>query len=184
MTLAMKKVLSEITHAVDSTRLDGYSDFLELIKHDSQNVVCTGAGRVGLAMKGFAMRLSHLGVNTHFLGETIVPHTGSGDLLIVGSGSGSTPSILRNVEIAKSKGLSIGLITSAEVSPMKNLADATVLIQAPNKFSSQSDFRSVQPMTTLFEQTLSIFLDATVLDLMVKFGESSETMSGRHNVIE
>jgi hypothetical protein len=39
-------------------------------------------------------------------------------------------------------------------------------------------------MTTLFEQSLSIFLDSVVLDLMEKFGETSASMWARHNVIE
>ena len=180
----MARVVSEITEALAATTLDGYSDFLDLIKMDGGKIVCTGAGRVGLAMRGFTMRLSHLGLDAHFLGETVVPHTGPGDLLIVGSGSGSTGSILKLVEIAKSKGIRIGLITSTSSSPMRSLADASVLIHAPNKFSKGPESNSIQPMTTLFEQTLSIFLDATVLDLMNKFGETSASMWERHNAIE
>ncbi len=80
MSSSLEKVLAEISDAVKETRLEGYSEFLGTIKNDGSKIVCTGAGRVGLAMRAFAMRLNHLGLDAHFLGETIVPHTGPGDL--------------------------------------------------------------------------------------------------------
>ena len=184
MSSSLEKVIAEISHAINETHLEGYSEFLDIIKNDGSKIVCTGAGRVGLAMRGFAMRLNHLGIDAHFLGETIVPHTGPGDLLIVGSGSGSTGSILKLVEIAKSKGLRIALVTSAKSSPMRSLADASVDLNTPSKSSETSRVLSIQPMTTLFEQTLSIFLDSVVLDLMEKFGETTESMWSRYNAIE
>jgi len=184
MISSLEKVIAEISDAIQKTQLEGYSDFLSAIENSGSKIVCTGAGRVGLAMRGFTMRLNHLGIDAYFLGETIVPHTGPGDLLIVGSGSGSTASILKLVEIAKSKGLKIALVTSANTSPMRDLSDVSVLLHTPNKTPQSSELVSIQPMTTLFEQSISIFLDSVVLDLMEKFGETSASMWARHNVIE
>jgi 6-phospho-3-hexuloisomerase len=185
MTNSLEKIISELSNAILEIQLDGYSDFLNIIHNDGSKIVCTGAGRVGLAMRGFAMRLNHLGIDSHFLGETIVPHTGPGDLLIVGSRSGSTGSILKLVEIAKSKGIRIALVTSTKFSPMRSLANVSVVLSPPSSELSENSKRdSIQPMTTLFEQTLAIFLDSVVLDLMEKFGETTESMWGRHNVIE
>ena len=84
MSNSLAKVIAEISGAIQGTNLEGYSEFLSAINKDGSKIVCTGAGRVGLAMRGFAMRLNHLGIDAHVLGETIVPHTGPGDLLIVG----------------------------------------------------------------------------------------------------
>jgi len=184
MKNSMEIVLAEIERAVSNTIREGYSEFLDLFAKDKSKVICTGAGRVGLAMRGFAMRLSHLGLDAHFLGDTVVPNTGPGDLLLVGSGSGSTASILSLVEIAQEKGLRIGLITASPLSPMAKIAQSKVLLETPSKNSGKDFQNSVQPMTTLFEQTLGVFLDATVLDLMVKFDETTETMWKRHNAIE
>jgi hypothetical protein len=39
-------------------------------------------------------------------------------------------------------------------------------------------------MTTLFEQSLSILLDSFVLEIMKRTGETGESMTKRHNVIE
>ncbi|MGZ4892148.1 MAG: SIS domain-containing protein, partial [Halobacteriota archaeon] len=49
-----------------------------------------GAGRSGLVVKGFAMRLMHLGFNVYVVGETVTPAVETDDLLIVISGSGET----------------------------------------------------------------------------------------------
>jgi 6-phospho-3-hexuloisomerase len=180
----MNLVLAEISQAISNTDLEGYEEFLDLIKKDNTKVVCIGAGRVGLAMRGFAMRLGHMGIESYFLGDTTVPRTGLGDLMLVGSGSGSTASILKMVEVAHEKGLKIGLVTATENSPMGEIAKSKVILKTQLKNSEDDPLTSIQPMTTLFEQTLGIFLDATVLDLMVKFNETSETMLKRHNVIE
>jgi 6-phospho-3-hexuloisomerase len=67
---------------------------------------------------------------------------------------------------------------------MAKIAQSKVLLETPSKNSGKDFQNSVQPMTTLFEQTLGVFLDATVLDLMVKFDETTETMWKRHNAIE
>jgi 6-phospho-3-hexuloisomerase len=184
MSDSFQRVANEIARAVSNTQLNGYEDFLNLVNRDRTKIICTGAGRVGLSMRGFTMRLSHLGLNAYFLGETIVPHTGKGDLLLVGSGSGQTSSVLRTVEIAKSKELRVGLITASKESPMSKLSDACVVLNTPNKTLGKDSQTSIQPMTTLFEQTLAVFLDSVVLDLMKKFDENSETMWERHNAIE
>ena len=181
---SLKSILEELALSVSRSSLEGHAEFLNLFEKDGSKIICTGAGRVGLAMRGFAMRLMHLGFDSHFLGETIVPNLGSRDLLLVGSGSGSTKSILTLVEIAKAQELRIGLITATKKSPMRELATAVVELHSPNKYSDDPAMTSIQPMTTLFEQTLSIYLDATVLDLMQKFGESSASMWARHNSIE
>lgn len=60
----------------------------------AQKVFVTGAGRSGLMGKSFAMRLTHIGVKAYVIGETNTPSFTEEDLLIVGSGSGRTESLL------------------------------------------------------------------------------------------
>ena len=184
MKHSMSLILEELQRVATDSSEENYIDFLNMFQRGKTKVVCTGAGRVGLALRGFTMRLNHLGVEAYFLGETVVANTGLGDVLIVGSGSGGTSSILNVARIAKDKGLKVGLVTATEVSPMAEIADVKVLLRTPNKASKDNSLRSVQPMTTLFEQSLGIFFDATVLNLMKKFDETSDDMWKRHNVIE
>jgi len=51
-------------------------------------IVIHGLGREGLVMRGFAMRLMHLGLNAAVVGEMTTPPIGAGDLFLVCCGPG------------------------------------------------------------------------------------------------
>ena len=150
----------------------------------ANKIVVCGAGRVGMAIRGFGMRLGHLGLNAFTLGDSVVPGIGKGDLLFVASGSGETQTIYDLVEIGRKNGARIGLVTGNPESRMGKLADVIVKITAPSKTKAVDGFISIQPMTTLNEQSLGIFFDALVLDLMEKMGETHDTMWARHSNLE
>jgi D-arabinose 5-phosphate isomerase GutQ len=73
-------ILGEIEKVLNSSSFDQYKDFMESILN-ANKIVVFGAGRVGIAMRGFSMRLNHLGLKSFFLGDVNVPNTGVGDLL-------------------------------------------------------------------------------------------------------
>jgi len=179
----VEKVLEEI-----KTVLGGVEDLQveklteEIIK--ANKIVAVGAGRVGMAIRGFAMRLGHLGKKAWMIGDATVPGIGAGDLLVVASGSGETQTIFDLVEIAKKNKAKIVLVTGNPESRMGKLADAIVQIKAPSKTKPVEGFSSIQPMTTLNEQCLGVFFDAVVLLLMEKMGETHDTMWARHSNLE
>lgn len=150
----------------------------------ANKIIVCGAGRVGMAARGFAMRLGHLGLKAFMIGDATVPSIGSGDLFLVCSGSGETQTIYDLVEIAKKNDAKVVLITGNVFSRMGKLADAIVTVQAPSKVKPVEGFKSVQPMTTLNEQCLGIFFDAVVLELMASMNETHETMWARHSNLE
>lgn len=154
----------------------------EILK--ANKIVVCGAGRVGMAIRGFGMRLGHLGLQAFTLGDSTVPGIGAGDLLLVASGSGETQTIFDLVEIGKKNGARIGLVTGNPDSRMGKLADAMVKITAPSKTKAVEGFVSIQPMTTLNEQCLGIFFDGLVLELMEKMGETHDSMWARHSNLE
>jgi 6-phospho-3-hexuloisomerase len=157
----------------------------EILK--ARTIVLCGAGRVGMAARGFAMRLGHLGIKAYMLGDATVPAIKKRDLLIVCSGSGETQTIYDLTVIAKKTGARILLVSSYidhNKSRMAKLADIVMVINAPSKLKKIKGFSSVQPMTTLNEQSLQIFFDALVLLLMEKLQESDESMHARHSVLE
>lgn len=150
----------------------------------AKKIIVCGAGRVGMATRGFAMRLGHLGLNAFTLGDSTVPSIGKGDLFIVSSGSGETQTIYDLVSIAKNNKAKILLVTGDPKSRMGKIADVVVKINAPSKTKLVDGFSSAQPMTTLNEQCLGIFYDAVVLELMEKMEETHETMWKRHSNLE
>jgi 6-phospho-3-hexuloisomerase len=109
---------------------------------------------------------------------------GHGDLMVVGSGSGATKSIVGLAEIALGQDLRIALLTATRESPLSQMAHAAVVLNCPSKNSEAGSIKSQQPMTTLFEQAAQIYLDSVVLDLMAMLSVSADEMEMRHNVIE
>ena len=150
----------------------------------SEKIVCCGAGRVGMAIKGFAMRLGHFGFNAYQLGDTTVPSIGENDLFIVASGSGETKTILELVKIAKANGSFVFLISGNPNSSMGKIANSVLKISAPSKTKEIEGLKSIQPMTTLNEQSLGILFDAIVLEIMEKTGETHDSMWNRHSNLE
>lgn len=174
------KEIDQVLSSVDDVQVEKL--VTEILK--AKKIVVCGAGRVGMAIHGFGMRLGHLGLQSFTLGDSTVPGIGKGDLLLVASGSGETQTIYDLVEIGKKNGARIGLVTGNPESRMGKLADAIVQITAPSKTKAVEELTSIQPMTTLNEQSLGIFFDALVLDLMEKMGETHDTMWARHSNLE
>ncbi len=152
---------------------------------DAQRIFVAGAGRSGLAMKSFAMRLMHLGFDTYVVGETVTPSITEKDVLLIGSGSGSTSSSVSSANKADAIGATIYLITIDENSPIAQVAEVILTLPAPTpKIDRDLGFRSAQPMGSLFEQSLLLTLDAIILLLMERTEKTPESMFTRHANLE
>jgi len=178
------EVLVELERTLGAISPDAAAQLVERIV-GARKILVAGAGRSGLAVKGFAMRLMHMGFNAYVVGETVTPNFTADDLLLVGSGSGETGSLVHMAKKAREIGGGIALITIFPQSSIGRLADVTVRIPAPTpKVSADSGWVSIQPMGTLFEQSLSIFLDLTILRLMERAAKDSAGMFKRHANLE
>ena len=179
INLILKEIASVLSHV-------SQKDSDELINTilTSKKIVVCGAGRVGMAIRGFGMRLGHFGLNAFTIGDSTVPSIGKGDLLIVASGSGETQTIYDLVTIASKNGATIAAVTANPESRIAKLSNVKVIINAPSKTKAVEGIVSMQPMTTLNEQSLGIFFDAIVLKMMDKINETHETMWARHSNLE
>jgi 6-phospho-3-hexuloisomerase len=146
------------TAAVSSTQVENLVQQLL----DVDRIFVCGMGRSGFAMRGLAMRLSHLGIATHFVGEVTTPPIGPRDLLLLGSGSGGTASLVNHAQTAAKVGARVSLFTVDSGSPLGRLSVETngviVTLPAPTPKlegggASCGAVPSAQPMGTLFEQT-------------------------------
>lgn len=154
----------------------------------ARRVFVTGAGRSGLVMRSFAMRLAHLGLQVHVVGETTSPAIQLGDLLLIGSGSGLTDRLILYAGKASETGARVAAATADPSSPAARLADVIVVIPAPTPKSSKKTVGqepgSRQPMGSLFEQSLGVMLDACVMLLMARLDETGRSMFARHANLE
>ncbi|ALS20649.1 6-phospho-3-hexuloisomerase [Paenibacillus naphthalenovorans] len=150
----------------------------------SRKIFVAGAGRSGLMMKSFAMRLMQMGFEAYVVGETVTPNLEKGDLFIIGSGSGETKSLVPMAQKAKSLEGTVATITISPDSTIGTLSDIIVKLPGSPKDRSDGGYITIQPMGALFEQTLLLFCDAVILKLMEKKGLDSGTMFGRHANLE
>jgi len=178
-----EEILGEISSVLKKINQDEIKNLIDLISN-SKTIVTCGAGKVGMAIKGFSMRLGHFGYKSFHIGDTTLPSIGEGDLFIIASGSGETQTIYDLTKIAKSNNAIVFAITSNLQSRIGLLSDAFLLLDAPSKTKKVDGFISIQPMTTLNEQCLTILFDSIVLNIMDATGETHDTMWNRHSNLE
>ncbi|WP_085524517.1 6-phospho-3-hexuloisomerase [Tuberibacillus sp. Marseille-P3662] len=151
---------------------------------ESKNIFTAGAGRSGLMAKAFTMRLYHMGLDAFVVGETVTPAMEQDDLLIVASGSGGTKSLLAMAEKAKATGGTTAAATIFPDSPLGSMADLTLTIPGAPKDQQDGGYDTIQPMGSLYEQTLLLTFDAIILRIMEKRGLNSSGMYSRHANLE
>ena len=181
----VEQILAEVTICTRQVSVENLAQAVALIALSSR-IFVAGAGRSGLCMQALGMRLMHLGKNVYVVGETTTPGIAAKNLLILGSGSGRTASLLAMARQARSHDAKVLLFTTDATSPMAELADQLVVIPAPSSGTNERerDHSSIQPMGTLFEQSLLIVCDSLILELMRQIGVNAAQMFERHANLE
>ncbi len=160
------EILNELEGAikkVDPSQTEALAD--EIIA--ANKIFVAGTGRSLLMIRGLAMRLMHLGFKAYVVGETITPAIEPGDLLIIGSGSGETGTLVTMAGKAKKVGAKLALITIYPDSSIGRLADLIVhIVAATTKSDKNSGTRSIQPGANMFEQSMLLLCDATVIRII------------------
>ncbi|MGW9111776.1 6-phospho-3-hexuloisomerase [Microbacterium sp. NPDC055683] len=149
----------------------------------ADRVFVLGLGRSGIALRALAMRLMHLGIEAHVVGETTAPAVRPGDVLVVASGSGTTASVVRSTEKAASLGVRIVVLTAAPGSPLAAASDLVVAVPAAVK-TDHGGSASRQYAGSLFEQAVLVVGDALFHALWTASGTSAEELWTRHANLE
>lgn len=179
---AMDAIIEEHLELVKQFDFDELGSLIAPIKN-ARSIFLIGMGRSGLMMQAAAMRLMHLGFKAYVVGETTTPAIGEGDLLIAGSGSGTTASVLRAAKTAKEEKADVISFTTDETSALAEIADHIVIIPAAQKEEHHNKI-SDQYAGSLFEQGLLLFFDALIQTLWKVDGSSAETLYKRHSNLE
>jgi 6-phospho-3-hexuloisomerase len=177
-------ILAELSRTL--TRISD-EDTKELVENiiNSGRIFITGKGRSGFIMKYFAIRLMQIGFEVHVLGDATTPAIKAGDMLIVGSGSGETGSLVVTTASAKKLGAKVALITMYGNSTIAGNADSVLVIPAKgSKFDKDADSDSRQPMCNLFEQSLLIFLDSLTMIIIDNQKIDKKLLYERHANLE
>lgn len=178
------KIINEIEKSLIEVDNTGLEELVQQILL-GQRIFIAGLGRTGLIMRCFAMRLMHLGFNVNIVGDVTSPSLNEKDLLLIGSGSGETSSLVSISSIAKKIGAKIILFTINRSSSIGQLASLKLCIPGVSpKLKNNTKHKSVQPMGSLFEQSLFLTLETLILILMEKKKINSELMYNNHSNLE
>ena len=186
------QVMREIDQVLNSITDQDVNKLISLIcdvfKRPTGKVCGFGAGRMGYGLRAFMMRLNHLGIPAYFIGDTFIPPLDENDIFIVTSGSGETRSVLKYLEIAKEKGVRTLAITGNRESTMAKLADYSIVFKSSNGGLNSADnenkINSIQPMTSLNEQSMFIFFDIISVMLIRTIGIKKEDEKKFHFNVE
>jgi 6-phospho-3-hexuloisomerase len=165
---------------VDPDSLDALVDELE----KARKVFCLGAGRSGILLQAFCMRLNHLGFEAYMAGGLPCPPVGDGDLIVVASGSGKTRSVTAVLDQGRSAGARVAIFTARRPTTRAMSTEVTILIPAPSSLINAGSTRSQQPMRTLFEQVFFLLCESVICCLKAKKGIGEAEMAERHANLE
>ena len=179
MIQLLHEIVNEIEGVLDKVEEEQLEAFMKELKKD-RRVFVDGEGRSGFSAKGFAMRLMHLGYTVFFVGETITPAVGEGDVFVAVSGSGKSANVLHDSKSAKEKGCTLVAVTSKADSPLAALADQVLVVPGTVKADSGEQRSSIQLLSSLFDQSLHIVLDALCLMLSRRDHTANEEATKAH----
>jgi 6-phospho-3-hexuloisomerase len=153
----------------------------ELLK--ARRIACYGVGREGLMMRALCMRLMHLGLAAHMVGDMTTPALGQGDLLVVSAGPGTFSTVKALAGVAHSAGVRVAAVTAQPAGEVPSAADAVIHLRSQTMANDKGG-TSVLPMGSLYEAAMLIFFDIVSIVLRERTGQTMEGMRARHTNLE
>jgi len=150
----------------------------------ARRIACYGVGREGLMMKALCMRLMHLGLNAHVVGDMTTPPIGPGDLLMVSAGPGAFSTVLALLGVAKQSGSRTLVVTAQPEGEAAKQADVVIHLPAQTMANDQIAPASLLPMGSLYEAAQLLFFDLISILLREKMSQTPEEMRQRHTNLE
>lgn len=181
--------INKVLNSFDDNVVENFINKIIEIKNKGGKICGFGAGRMGYGLKAFMMRLNHIGIPAYFIGDTFIPPMNENDLFIVTSGSGETKSVFNMLEIAKTKAnMQTCAITGNIESTMAKFADMSIVFKPSNGGLNSKDndqkINSIQPMTSLNEQSMFVFFDIIAVRLIQELGIKKEDEKKFHFNVE
>ena len=171
--------LEAIADAVDPGAFDALIEELRT----ARRIALHALGREGLMMRALAMRLFHLGLPVHVVGDMTTPPLLAGDLLVTSAGPGALETTAALMRIVRQAGGRVVLLTAEPAAALAPLADRVVLIPARTMARPSSD-PSPFTMGSAFEAIQFMFSEYLVSQLADRLGESEDAMRARHTNLE
>jgi 6-phospho-3-hexuloisomerase len=150
----------------------------------ARRIACYGVGREGLMMKALGMRLMHLGLDAHMVGDMTAAPIGQGDLLLVSAGPGAFSTVLALLGVAREAGARTMVITAQSAGPAAQSADVVIHLPAQTMANDRTASAGLLPMGSLYEAVQLVFFDLISILLREKTGQLPDEMRARHTNLE
>lgn len=151
----------------------------------ANKLVLYGCGREGLQMRGFAMRLHHLGLDVAMQGDMTCPPVGRGDLFVASAGPGELSTVTALMQVARGAGADVLLLTAEPTTATARLATRVLHIPAQTMArDTGADASRVLPMGSAYEGALFVLFEILVLRLGEHLGVKPAAMRARHTNLE
>ena len=150
----------------------------------ARRVAVHGCGREGLQLRGFAMRLFHLGRSVSVVGEMTATALGPGDLLILTAGPGDLSTALALAKVAKSAGARVLTVTAQPGGTVPQASDEVLVIPGQTMADDRAPGASILPMGSVFEGALFVLFEVMILLLKAKLNVSDADMRANHTNLE
>lgn len=151
---------------------------------DARRIACYGVGREGLMMRALCMRLMHLGLDAHVVGDMTTPPLGPGDLLMVSAGPGAFSTVLALLGVARAAGATTLVVTAQPSGKAAARADVVVHLPAQTMADDTGTAAGLLPMGSRYEAAQLIFFDLIAILLRERTGQTPEQMRARHTNLE
>ncbi len=184
MAVIFKTILDEIGAPLSRMDLTQMEALCAAIAK-ARRVVVYGCGREALQIRGFAMRLYHLGIHIGVVGDMNCPPVEAGDLFLATCGPGELATVLALIEQAANGGGRTAIVTAQANGSAAKRADLVLTIPAQTMASDQGPGRkSVLPMGSVFEGALFVLFEVMVARLTEMLDVAPNAMRARHTNME
>ncbi|MFG6117948.1 6-phospho-3-hexuloisomerase [Thalassobacillus sp. B23F22_16] len=176
-------IVDEAKQAFNSIKETDIESFVTSIQK-AKKIFIYGLGRERLMLQAFAMRLMHLGLNVHVVGDVTTPKIDRGDLFITSSGTGYLSTVDALLPIAVKSGADVVYMTANPESELSHYATHTILIEAQTMKVNVEERSSLQPMGAVFEQAQLFLYEWLIILLKDRGSITDEQMEGYHTNLE
>ncbi|KAL7615111.1 uncharacterized protein LOC111888881 [Lactuca sativa] len=148
-----------------------------------------GVGREGLMMKALCMRLAHLGLSAHCVGDMTTPPISSSDLLIASAGPGGFSTVDAICGVAKTNGGRV-LVLTAQPESGSSVKYASVVAyiaaqtMADHGVAMEETTTPLLPMGSVYEGAMFVLFEMVVFKLSSVLGQSPHEIQSRHTNLE
>lgn len=163
--------LKDVMQRFDYANLQKVADIID----GAKNVFVAGRGRSRQTAMNFGQRLSQFGKSVYVVGMATAPSIKEGDVLVLSSGSGSTPTLVDFAKTAMAVGAKVVLFTASRGAEVAKLGADTFYVSDYNyQDDTGSDREIYKQIYAYYDYPTNLALETVLTYIMQKNGISRQ----------